>query len=225
MSLFFKELYYAVLEGTYQGQLSLLTMFFLWLLVRIDQNRTAYFESVALLQKFCSEIYYLDQRNIKFLTAFLQKVKVNKPHVIFSSLKQFDLVFKRLFLLVDKKRRLFGYKAKLLYVYGFLRDKFHIIRQGINHKDDRRKFLRYNHVRTVYYTNPKEESPQEGLLLNISGGGARFFVKSKVKKGQQLRLHIDRDSLTTITANVLDVARKADFSVVRAKFTFAYPSV
>ena len=206
----------------YHVELSLITLFLLWLLVRIDYRRRMYKESLNLLTKITHDIYGLSRENTDVLIPFMKQARLSDPHFIISSLPHFDYIFKRLFLAVDRKKRFYHLKSKLLYIYGFIRAKLlYLAKEKHNHKN-RRKFIRYRKINEVYYFDNSDNHPDKGLLINIGGGGARFFTKKKLKKGKKVKLLFSKESLEGITAKVLDVVEKSDFCIVRAKFPLAY---
>jgi hypothetical protein len=214
-------IFYEWFYGVYQIPFSLATLWLLWVLVRIDYKRKVFKESTVLFSKLWSDIYLVDADKKKFLN-LLRYLRVVKPHMILASLKQFERLFRKCLLTIDHEKRLFALKSELLYVYGIVRDKMAGFMKKTTVENDRRRYIRYGSVEPIYYIDSPDNPPKDALLINVGGGGARFFTKKKVKKGQKVKLLFDKNALDVITAKILDVIQKTDFYVVRVKFPHIY---
>jgi hypothetical protein len=225
MNYFYKIFTDAIIDGSYQSQFSFLVLLLLWLLVRFDYRRTCGLESLTLMRKIAEDIFCFDRKSLSLFVSLIQRFKLRKPYLIFSSLRTFDSYFKCIFRIIDKKKVFFSQKPYVLYAYGFFRDKWFNFKSKYHKDSDRRLFFRYHSVENIMYVSSRDSVSCEALLLNISCGGARLFVKSPLRKGQRIKLFLDAQSLNSVTAKVLDVVKKADFNVVRTKFLFAYKPV
>jgi hypothetical protein len=218
-------LYYEWLLGVYQLPLCLVTLALLWILVKIDFSRKVYCESIVLFDKLWTDIYALDMDIKKYIYPFLKCMRVKKPHSMISSEKNFEKMFKGFLSVVDRKKKNLSFKADLLFLYGALREKISLFSARSRVHRERRFLIRFRNIETVYYSALPENPLHQGLLINISGGGARLFTKEQVKKGQRIKLRFGRDAIHSISAKILEVIKKTDFYIVRVKFPLIYPTI
>lgn len=218
-------IYYEWIFGVYHIPFCIVTLLLLFFLVRIDHNRKVYSESVGLFDKLWKDVFLLDDDNKKYLFPFFRLTKVVKPHSIISSQMNFEIMFKQFLSFVDTRRSFFLLKADLLYVYGAVREKILSFAEKSRSFYERRRFIRFRNIAPVFFFDRQDTPITDGLLINISGGGARFFTKKDLKKGQRINLFFDKKAMCCVTAKILEVIKKADFYIVRVKFPLVYPNM
>jgi len=191
----------------------------LLILLRSMRYRKSLQESWFIFHKLC-DVYNLDGHDRTIIVNVLKRLALLQPHILVSSLRFFDVHFARIMVLVDKSKRLYKFKSELLRIYSQIRTRL-VLTPAV--QPERRNMPRFRNVEPLFIKKNKRQILHEGLLLNISGGGVRFFTKHAFKKGSQVNISFDHNVLSTVSARVLDVMQRNDFFLVRAKYSCAYP--
>jgi len=192
----------------------------LLVLLWISRRRgTIWRESWYIYNKLC-DVHHVSAADRAIITRVLKHVSIAQPHVFISSLSFFDEYFMNLMIAVDRSKKLYPLKTDLLRIYAHIRKELiYEYCAGI----ERRAMPRARQDESVYFKKANRKEVQQGVLKNISGGGVSFTTRYPVKKGMSIQINFENNFITSVTARVLDVIKKTDNFIVRAKYSLAYP--
>ncbi|MFH1385418.1 MAG: hypothetical protein ABIH47_10735 [Candidatus Omnitrophota bacterium] len=171
-------------------------------------------ESWNIFNKLC-DVYRVDASDRKTLAYIFKKLSLHRPHMFVSSLHFFDDYFLRIMVAIDKSKRLYVFKSDLLRLYSQIRNKLVVIYPA---QSEKRAMPRFKIIDPLFFTQKEKSEPKRGLLFNISGGGIHFFTKHPIETGMNIKVSFDSYFFSTITARVLDVVKKADVFIIRARY-------